>query len=112
MMEIRYRYTELHCAVADRNWDYADYQVGKIELALGVAVERRPKRAASTGAFLAEDWPDVVAGIRSREAGRAEAAVVRLRAACMKCHVAESVPHFTVQAPDRRLAPIRRALLA
>jgi hypothetical protein len=109
MVEIGYRYTELHFAVADRNWDYADYQAGKIELALDLAIERRPKRAASAGDFLAEDWPDVVAGIRSRDAGRAQAAVERLRSACMRCHVAESVPHFSVQAPERRLAPIRPA---
>jgi hypothetical protein len=32
MVEIGYRYTELHFAVQDRNWDYADYQAGKIEL--------------------------------------------------------------------------------
>jgi len=32
-----------------------------------------------------------------------------LRTACMKCHVAESVPHLTVQPPERRLAPIRHS---
>jgi len=106
MVEIGYRYTELHFAVADRNWDYADYQAGKIELALSLALERRPKRAASAGVFLAEDWPDVLAGVRSRDAAQAEAAMERLQTACMKCHVAESVPHFTVQPPERRIAPI------
>jgi hypothetical protein len=109
MVEIGYRYSELHFAVADRNWGYADYQAGKIELALNLAVERRPARAASAGAFLAEDWPSVTAGIGSRDVGRAEAAMKLLRTACMKCHVAESVPHLTVQPPERRLAPIRHS---
>lgn len=107
MVEIGYRYTELHFAVQDRNWDYADYQAGKIELALKLAVERRPKRAASASAFLNEEWPAVLAGMRSREAEQAAAAMDRLRTACMKCHVSEQVPFFTVRAPERRLTAIR-----
>jgi hypothetical protein len=31
----------------------------------------------------------------------------RLRSACMKCHVSEEVPYFTVRDPDRRLTSIR-----
>jgi hypothetical protein len=107
MMEIGYRYTELSFAVLDRNWDYADYQAGKIELALKLAVERRPKRAASARVFLNDDWPAVLAGVRSRQPEKAAAAMDRLRTACMKCHVAEQVPYFTLQAPERRLTAIR-----
>jgi hypothetical protein len=107
MMEIGYRHTELYFAVLDRNWDYADYQAGKIELALKLAVERRPKRAASASAFLGEEWPAVLAGVRSRQPEQAVLAMDRLRTACMKCHVAEQVPFFTVQTPERRLTAIR-----
>jgi hypothetical protein len=107
MMEIGYRYAELFFAVQDRNWDYADYQAGKIELALKLAVKRRPKRAASTNAFLDEEWPAVLAGVRSRQPGQAADAMERLRTACMKCHVAEQVPFFTVQRPEHRLTSIR-----
>jgi hypothetical protein len=42
MAEIGYRYTELFFAVQDRNWDYADYQLGKIE-----AVEPQHHRVGS-----------------------------------------------------------------
>jgi hypothetical protein len=107
MLEIGYRYVELYFAIVDRNWDYADYQSGKIELALKLAVERRPKRSASARAFLEEDWPAVLAGVRSREAAPAVLAMDRLRTACMKCHVAEQVPFFTVQTPEHRLTAIR-----
>jgi hypothetical protein len=106
MAEIGYRYTELFFAVQDRNWDYAGYQLDKIELVLKLAIERRPKRAPSATAFLTQDWPAVQAGVRSRKPDSADEALERLRSACMKCHVAEQVPYFTVQTPDRRLAPI------
>lgn len=106
MAEIGYRYTELFFAVQDRNWDYAEYQMGKIELVLKLAIERRPKRAASATAFLAEDWPAVQAGVRSRQADPATEALDRLRTACMKCHVSEQVPYFTLRTPERRLTPI------
>jgi hypothetical protein len=108
MMEIGYRHTELFFAVEDRNWEYADYQAGKIELALKLAVERRPKRAASANVFLNEEWPAVLAGLRSRQAEQAAGALERLRTACMKCHVAEQVPFFAVQTPERRLTAIRQ----
>jgi hypothetical protein len=107
MAEVGYRYTELFFAVTDRNWDYAEYQLDKIELALKLAVERRPKRAASAETFLSEDWDAVKAGLRSRQPERAGESVRRLRTACMKCHVAEQVPFFTVQLPEQRQTSIR-----
>jgi hypothetical protein len=78
-----------------------------MELALKLAVERRPKRARSAGVFLNEDLPAVQAGIRSRDASAAASALERLRTACMKCHVSEEIPCFTVRTPERRLASIR-----
>lgn len=107
MAEIGYRYAELFFAVQDRNWDYADYQMGKIELVLRLAIVRRPRRAASTNAFLNDDWPAVLAGVRTRTPAPAAQALRRLRTACMKCHVSEQVPYFTVHTPEHRLASIR-----
>lgn len=107
MAEIGYRYSELFFAVTDRNWDYADYQLGKIQLALELAVERRPKRGKSARVFLEDDLPAVQATIKSRDQAVAAAAMERLRSACMKCHVSEDVPYFTLHDPDRRLTPIR-----
>jgi hypothetical protein len=46
-------------------------------------------------------------GREEREPARAAEALERLRTACMKCHVAEDVPYFTVDPPEHRLAPIR-----
>lgn len=107
MAEIGYRYTELFFAVEDHNWDYADYQTAKIELALRLAIERRPRRAASSNAFLNDDWPAVLAGVRTRTPAPAAQALRRLRTACMKCHVSELVPYFTVHTPEHRLTASR-----
>jgi hypothetical protein len=107
MVEIGYRFGELYWAGQDRNWDYAKYQADKVKLALELALERRPKRAASAQPFLTEDLPAVVAAIDAKDAGRYQAALERLRTSCAKCHVAESVPFFTAQFPERRTSVIR-----
>jgi hypothetical protein len=109
MIEIGYRFGELYWAGQDRNWDYAKYQADKVRLALELAVERRPKRAASAQPFLKEDLPAVVAAIDARDPERYQAALERLRTACAKCHVAESVPFFAAQFPERRVSVIRPA---
>ncbi len=111
MMEIGYRFNELHWAGRDRNWPYAQYQIEKIELALRLALERRPKRTASAKPFLDETIPFVKKAIEQAAAGRDGDAYIdaleRLRSDCMTCHVQEKVPHFTVYFPDTRTSPIR-----
>src|SRR3989338_3032980 len=47
MAETGYRYVELFWAGRDQNFDYAKYQIEKIEVAIKNGLERRPKRAAS-----------------------------------------------------------------
>ena len=44
MAEISYRFTELYFAGQDGNWDHVKYHSEKIDLALRLALERRPKR--------------------------------------------------------------------
>jgi hypothetical protein len=107
MVEIGYRFGELYWAGQDRNWDYARYQADKIKLALELSLQRRPKRAASAQPFLTDDLPVVVAAIDAKDAGRYQAALERLRAGCLRCHVAESMPFFTAQFPERRVSVIR-----
>jgi hypothetical protein len=107
MAEVGYRFTELYFAGQERNWDYAKYHAEKIDLALRLALERRPKRAASAQPFLNDALPFVQQAIASRDPARFRAAVDRLRTACMKCHADENVPYFTVEFPEHRLAPVR-----
>jgi hypothetical protein len=110
MMEIGHRFNELHFAGRDRNWPYARYQIEKIELALRLSLERRPQRAAAAEPFLRETIPLVKQAIHAadieRNTGAYEEALERLRADCMKCHVAENVPHFTVYFAKYRTSPI------
>lgn len=107
MAEIGYRFTELYFAGEEGNWDYAKYQAEKIDLALRLALERRPKRAQSSQPFLNEDLPAVQQAIEGQDPSAFRQAMERLRAACMKCHANEEVPYFTVELPEQRLSPIR-----
>lgn len=94
MAEIGYRYGELHFAAREQNWDYAGYQTEKIDLALRLALERRPKRAASSQAFLANDLPAVVEAIKSRDRAQMNRALDQLHNSCIACHRSENVLHF------------------
>jgi len=107
MIEIDHRFTELFYAGKDGNWDYAKYQAQKIDHALRLALERRPKRAKSAQPYLDEDLPVVLTAIESRNPVQFNQAMDRLRAACMKCHTNENVPYFTVELPQQRASTIR-----
>ena len=107
MVEVGYRYSELYFAGQDRNWEVAKYQAEKIRLTIQLGVERRPKRAASAELFLAEDLPPALAAVEKKDEKAFAGAFDRLRAGCMKCHVAEKVPFFIVELPEHRLSPIR-----
>jgi len=111
MIEIGYRFNELYFAGQDRNWPYAQYQIEKIELALRLALERRPKRAEAARPFLEQTIPLVKHAIQAASSERSskayDEALGRLRTDCMKCHVVENVPHFTVYFGNNRTSPIR-----
>ncbi len=111
MMEIGFRFNELYFAGQDRNWPYAQYQIEKIELALRLALERRPKRAEAAKPFIEETIPLVKQAIQTamsdRHSKAYEDALGRLRTDCMKCHVVENVPHFTVYFGKIRTSSIR-----
>lgn len=94
MAEIGYRYGELHFAAKERNWEYAKYQTDKIDLTMRLALERRPKRAASSQAFLNEDIPLVKRAIESKNAAQMTRALEQFHNSCIACHRSENVLHF------------------
>lgn len=100
MAEIGYRYGELLQAAKTRNWDYAQYQVEKIDHSLQLALERRPKRAQSAQPFLKEALPEVMQAIKEKQGKQLDSALVRLHNGCVQCHSAEKVLHFR-EAADR-----------
>lgn len=59
MVETGYRYQELYWAGQDQNWEYADYQIEKIKIAIENGLERRPKRAKSAEHLLTYILPEM-----------------------------------------------------
>jgi uncharacterized ferritin-like protein (DUF455 family) len=94
MAEIGYRYGELLVAGKERNWEHAKYQTEKIDLSLRLALERRPKRAQSSQAFLNEDLPAVVRAVQSQDAEQLDRSLDRLHNSCVECHSSEKVLYF------------------
>jgi hypothetical protein len=108
MVETGYRYGELYWAGRDGNWDYALYQLGKIETAVANGVERRPKRAASAR-LLEEPVRAMKAVLEARDAAGFEPAFATLTATCNACHAAEQVAFIHVAAPTIRVSPVAAA---
>ena len=57
MIETGYRYQELYWAGQDQNWEYANYQLKKIKVAIENGLQRRPKRAKSAEYFISSPAP-------------------------------------------------------
>ena len=91
MVEVGYRYDELVAAAKNRNWEYARYQTEKIEHAIRLGLERRPKRAKSATPFLTDAIPPVMDAIKARHPEQLEVAVRELHTGCIECHRAENV---------------------
>jgi CRISPR/Cas system CSM-associated protein Csm2 small subunit len=107
MMEIGYRYEELYWAGVDSNWEYADYQLTKIRLSLENALDRRPKRRASSEEKFFPSLDEMKRAADTRKRAAFEEAFGRLTASCNSCHVAEGVASFHVEPPSVRRSAIR-----
>jgi len=108
MVEVGYRYQELYWAGQDENWDYASYQVEKIETTLKNGFEPRPKREKSGIHFLHYVLPELKKTIESRDTTSFNKGFVMLTSNCNSCHIMEKVPFLTVKVPTERQSPIRK----
>ena len=108
MVETGYRYQELYWAGKDQNWEYANYQVEKIRVAIEHALERRPLRAKSAQSFLSESIPSMKRSIASKDTSDFNSGFLVFTASCNSCHAMEKVPFFNVVPPFERLSPIRK----
>jgi hypothetical protein len=106
MIEIDYRFAELYHAGEDGNWPYAQYQVGKLQLAMDLALERRPARRPSAQAFFFPALAGVQRAVESAEDTAFASAMTALAEACMGCHSAENVPSFGTSMPPQRRSSI------
>lgn len=108
MVEVGYRYQELYWAGTDANWEYADYQVEKIRVAIEKGLERRPKRAKSAEFFLKEALPAMEKVVKQRDTVAFLEGMKVLTASCNACHAMEKVPFFAVKVPTDRQSPVRK----
>ena len=108
MVETGYRYQELYWAGQDQNWEYADYQLEKIKIAIENGLERRPKRAKSAEHFLTYVLPEMKKSIESKDKMIFNKNFQTMTINCNSCHAIEKVPFFNVQVPTERQSPIRK----
>lgn len=108
MVETGYRYQELYWAGQDQNWEYADYQLEKIKIAIENGLERRPKRAKSAEHFLSYTLPEMKKSIESKDKMIFNKNFQTMTINCNSCHAIEKVPFFNVQVPTERQSPIRK----
>ena len=108
MVETGYRYQELYWAGQDQNWEYADYQLEKIKIAIENGLERRPKRAKSAEHFLSYTLPEMKKSIESKDTMIFNKNFQTMTINCNSCHAIEKVPFFNVQVPTERQSPIRK----
>jgi hypothetical protein len=105
MVETGYRYSALYWAGRDRNWGYAEYQLGKIETAVANGIERRPARGPSAR-MLEGSVTAVREAIEAQDGAAMDSALEQLTATCNACHRAERVPFIHVAPPTVRLSPV------
>ncbi len=108
MVETGYRYQELYWAGQDQNWEYADYQLEKIKIAIENGLERRPKRAKSAEHFLSYTLPEMKKSIESKDKMIFNKNFQTMTINCNSCHTIEKVPFFIVEVPTERQSPIRK----
>lgn len=92
------RYLRTYDAVADGNFDLANYHWKKIKEAVELGYLRRPGRQAHADAlFLKGPWSTAADAILSKEMTKAKEAFLDARKACMTCHSAERVSFINDQ---------------
>jgi cytochrome c1 len=98
----------LYWAGQDGNWNYADYQIEKIRIAIANGLERRPKRAKAAEHFLNVVIPTMQKALEKRDTIVFNKNFKILTNSCISCHAMEKVPYFTVKKPLYRQSPIRK----
>ncbi|MGE3758002.1 MAG: hypothetical protein AB7H97_09605 [Pseudobdellovibrionaceae bacterium] len=109
MVETGYRYTELFWAGRDQNWEYANYQIEKIELAIKNGTERRPKRTDSAQ-MIFPVIADLKGAVTEMDLQKFNKGFSRLTVTCNACHEAEKVSFFKISSPKHRLSPVTAAI--
>jgi len=97
------RYDRTYDAVAEGNYDLANYHWKKIKEAIELGYLRRPAREANSVAlFLNGPWESAGEAFASKEKEKAREGFLSARSACLACHLAEKVPFMNDQPKFRR----------
>ena len=107
MHSVGHRYTELYWAGRDRNWQFADYQLEKINDSIERGIIRRPARAESARDFLDGDIAPLQETIDAEDGDAFDEQFDDFTAACNTCHAKEEVPFINIDAPEHRLSPVQ-----
>lgn len=108
MLEVGHRYSELHWAIEDENWEYASYQVEKIGDAVARGIVRRPGRAESAESLFLNGPVEQM--LEALGDGRPEAVqdeFSEFTAACNNCHVREEMEFVWIGPPAERTTPVQ-----
>ena len=105
MVEVGYRYNELYWAGEDQNWELALYHLEKIDQAINLGLERRPKRKESAQ-IIFPVLEELVQITKSKDRIRFREGFKVLQQTCRNCHQAEGVSFFKAGIPKVRLSPI------
>jgi hypothetical protein len=99
------RYDRTYDAVAEGNYELANYHWKKIKEAIELGYLRRPSREAnSVDLFLNDSWTSASEAFASKEKDKARDGFLSARSACLACHLAEKVPYMNDQPKFRRTA--------
>jgi hypothetical protein len=108
MVETDYRYQELYWAGQDENWDYANYQLTKIKLAIENGLQRRPLRAKSAEVFLTDVLPEMQKSVAAKDTAIFNENFKLLTIGCNNCHTLEKLSFFKVKIPTQRQSSISK----
>lgn len=103
MWEVGQRYESVYQALADKNFELAEYHWEKIKLTIEMGYLKRPKRQANSDAmFLKNVFEPMQAALKAKDEKKAWDNFGTVRLACMSCHEAEKVTFMNNQPMFRR----------
>ncbi len=98
MWEVGERYQSIHEALSRNNYDLASYHWDKIKTTIENGYMKRPNRQHNAETiFLNSNWSEVKKAFDSHNQQSAIKGFNQAKAACMACHIAESVPFMNNQ---------------
>lgn len=92
MWEVGERYNVILQAIEDKNYELASYHWEKIKTTINNGLMKRPARKQNADAILLSNaWQLIADDFASKDEKRAQAGLLKAKAACMACHQAEGV---------------------